>query len=148
MNPMEILLSEDEELSAELLERILHPILTRFDVVKTLEATLTFAESHTYDLILFDLRLLDSDIDNSIRAIQHIKMVSPAPLLVVSGMPDPTLKQRCMDAGADGFLPKREAYSQTSKTLYMIVYACTIHNPRKSTGFMDKVRILEQLAAA
>lgn len=148
MNHMVILLAEDEELSAELLGRILKPILTQFDVVKTLDETLKRVVEVAYDIIIFDLRLLDSDVENSIRAIQHLKMLSPSPLLVVTGTPDPTIKQRCMEAGADGFLPKQEAYSQASHALYMAVYACTMHSSQKSDGFMDKVRILEKLAAA
>lgn len=149
MNSMEILAAEDDELSGELLERILHPILTRFDIVKTLAGAMTLAAEHNYDLIILDLRLTDSEIEASIRAIQALKRAGNAPLIVVTGMPDPTLRQKCLDAGADGFIPKQEAYSTSSHALYIAVYAATIHHPgERSVGFMDKVRILEQLVHA
>lgn len=149
MISMRILLAEDEELSAELLERILKPIITAFIITKTLEETLTVAANCEFDIIIFDLRLLDSDIEHSIQAIQRLKRAANAPLLVVTGMPDPTLKERCLQAGADGFVPKQEAYTMHSHILHLAVYTAIMHHPRpRGEGFMEKVAILEKLAAA
>lgn len=146
---IDFLLVEDEELSAELLERILRPIVTRIDMTRTLEGALNFATGNHYDIILFDLRLLDSDVDSSIAAIPSLKKLSEAPLLVVTGMSDPTLKDRCLKAGADGFIPKMDAYSPQSKALYLAVFTCSLHHSgKKSDGFMEKVRILEHLVNA
>lgn len=149
MISMRILLAEDEELSAELLQRILKPIITAFIVTTTLAETLTVANNCEFDIIIFDLRLLDSDIENSIRAIQSLKRTANAPLLVVTGMPDPTLKDRCLEAGADGFIPKQDAYTLHSHVLMLALYTAILHHPRpRGEGFMEKVQILEKLAAA
>lgn len=145
---MRVLLSEDEDLSAELLERNLKPILTEFQVCKTLIETRYWVTARDFDVVLLDLRLTDSDIPSSISAIQEITHAGNAPVVVVTGMPDPTLERRCKEAGAAGFLPKMDAYSKEKNALHQAIYIAIMHHPKpRGAGFLETLQRLQALLA-
>lgn len=146
---MRILVAEDELLFAELIHRILEPALTEFKVTQTMHETMFAAEATPWDVILLDLRLLDSDVEASIDAIHRLRSLAGSPVVVVTGMPMPNLKERCLAAGAAGFVEKSVAFGATSNALRIAVIAATLHHPgQRSSALMDKVRILEGLVHA
>jgi DNA-binding response OmpR family regulator len=144
-----ILLAEDDDNSAALLHRILGPITDRFDVEKTLIGAERKAALYEYDVVILDLRLEDSDIENTIRAIPRLKRATKAPIVVITGMPDPDLEQQCLNAGADKFLAKNEAYSLTTNILHQAVYVALMHHPKnRGPNFEDHMKMLQKMVAA
>lgn len=145
---MRVLIAEDEALFAELIQRNLHPALEKFKIVHTLRDAMLEAETGEWDMILLDLRLLDSDWKASMDMIRALKKAARAAVVVVSGMPIPGLREQCIAAGADGFCDKNVAI--TTNALRIAVIAASIHVPdgKRSTQLMQKVRILEELVKA
>lgn len=144
MTVMRICLSEDEDLSAELLEKNLKPIITAFRVCKTMEETKVAVVEQDFDVLLLDLRLVDSDIPTTIASIQGLSRTGNVPVVVVTGMPDPSLELRCKEAGAAGFLPKMLAYSKEKNALNQAIYIAIMHHPKpRGAKFLETLQELQ-----
>jgi len=58
-----------------------------------------------YDLMLLDIAMPGIDGHKILTSLKADK-ISATPVLVVTGLPDPTLKEQVLGEGADGFFPK------------------------------------------
>ena len=105
---MRLLLIEDQSSAVELTRRLLDGFTSRFDDAPTLQQGIEMALRHTYDVVILDLRLADSERDETIEAIPEVKAAARAPVVVMTGWPEEGIKERCMEAGADGFVHKDE----------------------------------------
>lgn len=105
---MRLLLIEDQPSAVDLTRRLLDGFAARFDDVPTLEEGIRMAQRNTYDVVILDLRLADSERDETIEAIPEVKRAAQAPVVVMTGWPEPNTRERCLKAGADAFVHKDE----------------------------------------
>jgi DNA-binding NarL/FixJ family response regulator len=108
MNPMRLLLIEDQPSAVDLTKRLLGEFASRIDDIGTLEGGIKMAQRFAYDVVILDLRLEDSDRANTIDSIPEVKRAAQAPVVVMTGWPEPGIKEKCLKAGADAFVNKDE----------------------------------------
>jgi signal transduction histidine kinase len=104
---LRVLLVEDNPLDARAMKRIL-AMNTETDFVlshaEDLSNALQLLENEAFDCILLDLSLPDSQ---GLLAIDKVVAQSPqAPIVVLTGLDDPTTALEAVDRGAHDFLPK------------------------------------------
>lgn len=103
---LRLLLIEDEELDFEVIRRITskHMQGVELDRADTIKKGLEFVKNNTYDAIITDLRLPDSESD--IDVIEKIKAITDTPIMVYSGSYlDKTLR-KTIEAGARRYMTK------------------------------------------
>lgn len=149
---MRTLLLEDSGNDRFILKRFLAPYCESFSECATLAGALEMCRVETFDLVIADLRLEDSDIDATLDGLKTIKQLQPGSGLVVcSGMPIPDLKERSLLSGADVFIAKTpEMYRDSAKALLLAVNAAMLHKEPAGRGddFMARVRMLRAIVEA
>jgi len=142
---MRFLLIEDQSSSVELASRVLGDFASRIDHTPrgTLEEGMRMAREGHYDVILLDLRLDDSDREETMAAIPELKRAGQAPVVVMSGWPDPTIGRQCLRAGADAFVSKDEL----TTALLMAVQVALANAPNKERAptFVEHAALLNRL---
>lgn len=147
MIAMKMLLIEDQPLLRAMIVRLINGMTSKIVEAETLEEAMTACHNEEFDVIMFDLVLPDSIAERSLSMIAEMKRLANAHVLVVSGWPDPGLKQKALDAGADSFLEKDVAFASKSRAFLMALYAAVMkdRNPHSGDSFMDHVQMLERL---
>jgi DNA-binding response OmpR family regulator len=102
-----VLLIEDDEAHAWFISRYLKHV-EKVSIALFHAATLTeglrLLASQLFDAVLLDLRLPDSDIDETVsRIVPHALNV---PIIVLSTLEDPLLAKRALEQGAQDYLWK------------------------------------------
>lgn len=128
---MRLLLIEDQPSAVELTHRLLNGFVSRFDDANSLAEGLWMARHNTYDVVILDLRLADSDRNETIEAIPEVKAAAQAPVVVMTGWPEPGIKERCLKAGADAFVNKDEI---TTAILMAVQIAVQKAAPKERTN--------------
>lgn len=104
-----VLLVEDEPSNAELVHEMLSfERASKFEFTDAwcLRDALDKLVDRTFDAILLDLGLPDSE---GIEAVREVRAVAPStPVIVLTGMDDEALATAAMQIGAHGFLRKQE----------------------------------------
>lgn len=118
---MRLLLIEDQAPAVELTRRLLGDFASCLHDVPTLQQGIEMAQRNAYDVVILDLRLADSDRDETIEAIPEVKADSRAPVVVMTGWPEPGIKEKCLEAGADGFVHKDEITTAILMAVQMAV---------------------------
>ncbi len=147
---MRILICEDELEDQQMLKRFLEPYCASFHTARGTEEALALCREHSFDIIILDLVLLDSNVTGTLASIHEIRQLQPdCGILVCSGMPIPDLKDQSLRAGADQFIEKNPAlYRNNAKALMMAVWVAVMHhdtNGRNPT-FLPHVRALQAMA--
>ncbi len=148
---LEILLIEDDRATADLVRRLLVEIDADVQDTAKLSEALHICEVLKFDLLVLDLRLLDASIDTTINSIPMFRKRQPeAKLLVLSGYPDPDIKQRCLDAGANLFICKRDAIDKGAQALFVAFNTLIAGLPNRNGDerFLASAKMLEKLATA
>lgn len=144
---MRLIFVEDNEGMRIIVRRLLQPMTSRFIETTSLARTFEFVQLEYFDIVLLDLVLLDSMADETIAAIPKIKELAHAPVVVLSGVLDPSAKDRCLAAGAAAFVPKETGIRFTA--LSAVVAAAVLRNPKpRGNDWMQHVELLERLALA
>lgn len=143
MNAMRLLLIEDEPSAIEITRRLLGGFVSRFDATGRLQSALEMIETHDYDAVILDLQLLDSGRHETISHIREIKEKAKAPVVVMSGWPDPDLKERCLAAGAEAFVPK----NNLRRIILTAIQSALKNAPEKTRepSFMEHVALLNRM---
>jgi CheY-like chemotaxis protein len=86
-------------------------VLERGDALVTVaesgaEAIATLERTPDIDVVLMDIMMPVMDGYDTIRAIRDISRFEVLPIVAVTGKAAPGERQRCLDAGADDFVPK------------------------------------------
>lgn len=109
MNPIRILLVEDDKAVASTVPAILKRHLASkreavFDVAHCLADAIDLLDQNTYDLILSDLRLPDSDGVNTIKDLHEVARSTP--IIAMSAVYEDGTGLSLISAGADDFFLK------------------------------------------
>ncbi len=103
---MHVLLIDDHEMFRQGIKFLLTDLddKVRFTEAGTCEEALAILDEESIDLILLDLNMPGSD---GLGALHDIHLAHPGiPLSVLSGIDDPEVIRRAIDAGASGFVCK------------------------------------------
>lgn len=145
---LRLLTIDDDALMVELIERFMAPMCSYMDHTDTLSTAVDKAKHGNFNVILLDLNLQGTGKEAAFRAIRLLKDCNSA-VVVVSGIPDPHLKEDAMAAGAAAFVEKGS--SLNAHTLLIAANIAVLHLPHdsfKSESFTEHVKMLQQMAAA
>ncbi len=145
---MRILLIEDEAGIAEMVSSLTESFCSLFVWVDTLHGAIEKLTdpANSFDVVIHDLRLRDTSTEGGISAIKSLRKMANAPILVLSGNPSPDVKQRCLEAGADAFIEKTNAFHPQNKALLVAIQTAIIRNPKPRSGdFQPHVETLARL---
>lgn len=145
---MKILICDDEELMVQLLSRTIAPIASFIDSTPSLEQALSKVEHGSFNIVILDLRLVDSDKEKSLEAIRAFKQFHVA-VVVMSGISDPRLKEESIAAGADGFVGKMGDFN--SRAILVALNVATLNLPKdsdRSDSYERHVALLQNLCHA
>lgn len=143
-----ILICDDEPNMVELLAHMMAPISSRIDETDNLEDCIKMAQKNQYHLIILDLRLGNTGKAEAIEAIRQLKAFKTG-VVVVSGMPDPNVREEVLAAGADAFVPKGR--TPLDRSLMIAAHVAVMHLPKdvdRSQTFDQHVQMLATMAAA
>lgn len=143
-----LLIVDDDKPMVEMLSGLMEPMTSYIGTTDNLKEALAMAEVGKFNLILLDLRLKGTGKDEALAAIRKLKEQNTV-VVVVSGLPDPHLKEEALAAGADAFVPK-DGTSMT-RALLLAANVAVLHLPResfKTDSFAEHIQILDKLAHA
>jgi len=102
-----VLLLEDDSIDCRAILRALKKSLSSFecDSVCLLSEAKELAESKTYDIILTDMNLPDSNGIETVTSL--LAIVGKTPIVILSGTDDDTIALEAVHAGAQDFISKR-----------------------------------------
>lgn len=109
---LDVLVAEDDPddlyLLRDMLKRDLHK---RYRVVhcSTLKETVTELRNQSFDVVLLDLGLAESQGIDTLTAV--LKVTTQVPVIVLTGANNEQLGEQAIKAGAEDYLPKSEANS-------------------------------------
>ncbi len=139
-NRRRIVLVEDNPGDADItVERLGETMGTPFQVhhVQTLRAALAQLAAQRADAVILDLNLPDS---TGLDTLQQVKLVArDTPVIVVTGLADPFLRMRALEAGAEEVLSKDEANVKifSLSVLYLIERARAREQHRQLERLLD-----------
>ncbi|MDX1949319.1 MAG: response regulator transcription factor [Rickettsiales bacterium] len=108
--PLRILYAEDNPIEFISYKTIIERALSKTHDVEientaTLEDTLQFIRQENYDIIILDLNLIDSKGYDTYAAIKNHCSTS-APIIILTGVDDMNVQNKCIKAGANGYFIK------------------------------------------
>lgn len=130
----------------ETLTRMLTPMASKIDSTEHLASALAMARDGKYNVIILDLRLRFTDKTEALASIPEFKRHGSA-VVVVSGLPEPNLKDEALAAGADVFVPKDNNFGR--RAMLMAANIATLKLPEgsyKSDSYLQHVELLRRLA--
>jgi len=102
-----LLIVDDEESVRLLLARLVSKGLkAEVQIAATCEQALRLARDYAYDAILLDLMMPGIGGFEVLKAIRAASANMTTPILIISGLEDIETNDRCLAAGASGFLVK------------------------------------------
>jgi DNA-binding response OmpR family regulator len=147
MIAMRLLLCEDDKNIRYLFKRFVADITSRVAETEYLSKAREICQEEEFDVIVLDLRLLDADKDETLSAIPEMKRTSGASVLVVTGIPEPDIKEQVLKAGADFCVLKGVDFSDVYEALLIALHAAVLKHPRPHAGddYLHHVAMLEKL---
>ena len=109
---------ENMELMCLILEQAGHQVYKAFDGVQGVEIAL---QQHP-DLILLDLALPDKDGWTVAEEIKSDIITKDIPIIAISAHSMPKFKEKALEAGCDGFIPKPFSLRALSKEISRFGY--------------------------
>ncbi len=99
-----VLLVDDSAMSRRLLKHILTDMNLEVTSVENGLEALKLAHRESYDLILMDVEMPELDGLSAVRILRRQGYVRP--IVAISSLTNPSLRQNCLEAGCDDFLEK------------------------------------------
>ena len=107
---MNILVVEDDELTAEFIKRVLAREHHFVQVCHDGSVGFKKAQSHSYDVVILDISLPGKDGISICRELRRLLVSTP--ILMLSSYADEQTKITCLDAGADDYMTKPFGYKE------------------------------------
>jgi CheY-like chemotaxis protein len=147
--PLQILLAEDDEFSAQLMDTLLGRQGHRVRLVSNGREALTLAGQGTFDLMLLDMHMPELDGIAVIRGIRERERVAGGhlPVIALTARSRKEDRERCLAAGVDDFLTKPVSAAALLAAIDRLVPAPGVSPPaqtdaREPTGLLDPVAVL------
>jgi CheY-like chemotaxis protein len=109
MDPMHVLLVDDEKVNRDLVRRLLQSFPITFDEAENGSKAIEMFSSHHYDLVLMDLNMPNMDglsATAEIRTRERSLNAQPTPVIAVTGSDSHEDTQKCVEAGCTRHLAK------------------------------------------
>lgn len=147
MSSLRILLVEDEQLIADVYERLLERLVSAFKGatitrVSTLSAAMEILRGLAPDVTVLDLNLEDASHPATLAEISAIS--SKCPVVVVTGLMMPGLRERAIFEGAHSFLFKADVVKEHSLLERAVIAAMRAFKVERREGLSQEI---EQLRA-
>ena len=104
--PLRILLAEDNPVNQKVALRLLERMGHRVDAAWDGQQAVAAVEQTEYDLVLMDCQMPNMDGYAATRAIRRLERGRQLPIVAMTANAMPDDRQRCLEAGMDGFLAK------------------------------------------
>lgn len=148
---MNVLLVEDESETAQLIVNILKRsnwILSNYGmpeitVVMNIQQAIAHAHNVAPDVILLDLKLLDSDIRSTIDKIPTFVRI--APVVVLTKAKDPEIALHCLSQGARDFIDKLSISEKNEILDHAVLLAADENKKRKKEQSQKTMEQLDQV---
>jgi len=113
---MDVLLVNDEAVFTSSVHRTFNDV--RVHTAADLREALQIASGHALDLVLLDLAL---PACSGVAAVERFRHAFPdVPILVLAAHEDMHRIRECMEAGADGYMPKKIAVVALSEAMRIV----------------------------
>jgi len=145
---MRLLIVDDEAPMVELVSRFMQPTCSFIASTDNLHDAIEMARNGKFNLILLDLKLAQTGKAEAFAAIRTLKSFNTA-VIVISGIPDPNLRDESLAAGADGFIEKSGDFN--AHKVLLAANIAVLHLPKecfKSDSFTQHIALLRQLVEA
>lgn len=140
-----ILICEDEKQMVELLTRYLEAIASFIASADNLHDALDLARLDHFNVIILDLRLQKTGKEEAFAAIREFKNHNAA-VVVVSGIPDPHLREDALAAGADSFVAKDGSFGERAMLLATNIATLKLpHDSYRSDSYLQHVDLLHKM---
>lgn len=140
-----ILICEDEKLMVELLTGYLEAIASFIASTDNLHDALELARLDHFNVVILDLRLKKTGKEEAFAAIREFKRHN-AVVVVVSGIPDPRLKEAALAAGADSFVAKDGGFGERAMLLATNIATLKLpHDSYHSDSYLQHVNLLHKM---
>lgn len=140
-----VLLVEDDDNFAKVLAQVLVTCGLVVYRVPTLTEAMSEAAIHQPDVILLDLSLPDSSMEQTIRAIPDLKELSPkSQICVLTGHADKGLEDKVISMGASSFTVKGGGMGSRQDILNLLLQSLR----HGSKSISENITILEQALGA
>lgn len=128
------LLAEDNPLSARIMESNLETLGFRVVTASDGKEALALAEEHWFDIILMDIQMPVMDGVEATRALRRAEKEwgRRIPVLAVSASLEEEDRERCLEAGMDGFLPKSFSPEAMARAMASLLPGGEFLPPRKT----------------
>ncbi len=150
-NSISILIVDDQQSVIVALKDTLSELLKRYVSVKIStalskdEALVIIRQTPHQDVVFWDLWMPKSTIEENIAIISEIDHDSP--VLVITGMSEEEYKDRCLAAGASGFITKQNAVIGVNllESMVLAMDRWTNRKRKRCDELLDNMRnLLEQ----
>lgn len=145
---LRILIVDDQPEIGDLLSFYLKPLASKIDWVDDLQPALEMSRTGNYNVVILDLKLKTTGKEDALRAIAEFKH-NLSSVVVVSGLPDPKLKEEVLAAGGDAFVAKDADFN--AHALLIATNIATLKLPRdsyKSDSYLQHVEMLRHMVHA
>ncbi len=126
MQPLSILLAEDNVFNADIAVQFLEAMGHRITTVANGEAALAALRENSYDLILMDVEM---DVMDGLEATRKIRKGDAGadnrriPVIAMTAHALPEYQQKCLDAGMDAFVTKPVDFDKLIRVIEKITHA-------------------------
>jgi len=105
-HPLRIVVVEDNVVNQKVASRLLHQLGYRTDVATNGLEAIDAVQRQPYDLVLMDVQMPEMDGLEATRRIRADERISQPRIVAMTAAVMHGEKQRCLDAGMDGYLSK------------------------------------------
>ncbi len=147
--PLHILVAEDNEFAAQLMEQLLSRQGHRVRLATNGPEALTLADERVFDLLLLDIHMPGLDGFGVVRAIreQERAVGGHLPVIALTARSRKEDRDRCLAAGMDDFLTKPVATAALVAAIDRLVLAKGVSRPanvakEERRGLLDPVAVL------
>jgi CheY-like chemotaxis protein len=147
--PLRILLAEDDEFSAQLMDKLLGRRGHRVRLASNGREALALAGQGSFDLMLLDMHMPELDGLEVVRRVRERERVAGGhlPVIALTARSRKEDRERCLAAGVDDFLTKPVSVADLLAAIDRVVPAHGVARPAQTsagehTGLLDPVAVL------
>jgi len=137
---MKILLVDDAELFLDLEKSYLNRSSFTITTARSGPEALVSIRSDRPTLVILDLLMPGMDGDEVCRKVKSDPLTNTIPIIMVSSIQDPELRDRCFRAGCDAFVPKPIKKEDLLEAIEKIAVIAKRQDPRMPTHLLAEVR--------